>query len=64
MSAPDTNVEKQKKRHAPAMSAIKLSLAVVAILFVGWLAWVAWAADAPEEVDVQVQSGADTVQTD
>lgn len=37
MSAPDTDVPTQKKRHRPPLLGMWLGLGLVAILFVGWL---------------------------
>ena len=39
MSAPDTNVEKQKKNHRTPLMGIWLSLIIAAVLFVGWILW-------------------------
>ena len=36
MSAPDTNVEKEAKRHKPALGGIAVSLGVVALLIAGF----------------------------
>ncbi|MWD26971.1 hypothetical protein E0K89_005715 [Aquicoccus sp. SCR17] len=48
MSAPDTNVEKEEKRHKPALFGVKGSIVVVLLLFVGWLIWLAVYSTAPE----------------
>ena len=48
MSAPDTNVEKQKKNHRAPLTGISLSLIVVAVLFVGWLLWYVMSPDRQE----------------
>ena len=39
MSAPDTNIEKQKQKHKPALSGLKISVGVVALLFVAFIIW-------------------------
>ena len=41
MSAPDTNVEKQKKNHRTPLMGMWISLAVVGLLFVGGVLWYA-----------------------
>ena len=41
MSAPDTNVETQAKRHRGPLVGIIGVLAIVALLFVAFLAWTA-----------------------
>lgn len=41
MSAPDTNLHKQKVRHRGPLMGIAAVLAVVVVLFVGYLAYVA-----------------------
>lgn len=40
MSAPDTNTEKEEKRHKPSLLGIRGVLVFVAILLIGWLVWV------------------------
>lgn len=39
MSAPQTNLEKQERRHWGPLTGIALGLAFVVVLFVGWLIW-------------------------
>lgn len=48
MSAPDTNVEKEKRRHKPSLFGVKGSIVVVLILFIGWLIWMAAYSTPPE----------------
>lgn len=48
MSAPDTNLEKQKRNHRGPLSGIWLSLIAVAVLFVGWLLWYAVSPDSDD----------------
>lgn len=45
MSAPDTNIETQKKRHRGPLSGIALGLTFAGLLFAGLLIWTAYAAD-------------------
>jgi len=54
MSAPDTNVEKQARRHRPAMIAIIGALAVAALLFL----WLLFAVTDPETEVEAVDTGA------
>ena len=48
MSAPDTNLEKQTKRHSPALAGMGIAAAFAAILFAGFLLIVAERGDAPD----------------
>lgn len=54
MSAPDTNVEKEKRRHKPALNAIRLSLIVAAGLLIGFLGWTFGQSDGPEGAQTQI----------
>ncbi len=54
MSAPDTNVEKQAKRHRPALFGLIGAVGLAAILFLVFLAWISLSGDAPEGADVQI----------
>ncbi|SFE61849.1 hypothetical protein [Roseivivax sediminis] len=59
MSAPDTNTEKEEKRHRPALLGIRASLIYAAILLLGLIVWVF----ASGEEDTGEPGGDDTVQT-
>lgn len=54
MSAPDTNVEKEERRHKPALTGIRLSLIVAAGLFIGFLGWTFAQSDGPEGAETQI----------
>lgn len=54
MSAPDTNLEKQKRRHKGPLGGIRLALLFAALLFVGFLIWTFAQGDEPEGADAQV----------
>ena len=54
MSAPDTNIDKQKKRHKGPLGGIALALIFAGILFVGYVAFEILAGDAPEGAETQV----------
>lgn len=41
MSAPDTNIKKQKRRHKGPLTGIPLAILLATIAFVGFLAWAA-----------------------
>ncbi len=49
MSAPDTNIEKQKKRHSAPLLGIGAAV-VVGVVAIGiWLAWAAGEGNTPRE---------------
>lgn len=39
MSAPDTKLEKQKRRHKPPLTGIPLAIGLAVLAFVGFLIW-------------------------
>ncbi len=47
MSASDTNIAKQKKRHVGPLVGIAAALGFAAVLFFGFLLWTAYLADNP-----------------
>ncbi len=51
MSAPETNVETQKKRHRGPLVGILAAVLLVAAVFVAFLAWTA------DDVDTTMQDG-------
>ncbi len=51
MSAPETNVETQKKRHRGPLIGILAAVLLVAAVFVAFLAWTA------DDVDTTTQDG-------
>lgn len=54
MSAPDTNLEKQKRRHKGPLGGMKLVLGLVALLFAAFVIWSFAASDGPEGAETQV----------
>ena len=48
MSASNTNLEKQTKRHRGALFGIAVAIAWAAVLFVGFLVWTAYQGDNPD----------------
>ncbi len=50
LSASETNIEKQAKRHRGPMYGIAVSLIWAAVLFVGFLIWTAYQSDNPTAV--------------
>lgn len=59
MSAPDTNTEKEEKRHRPALLGIRASMVYAAILLVGLVIWMTVSSDE----DTGEPGGDDTVET-
>ena len=54
MSAPKTNVEKEEKRHKPALMGIKGLLIFVAILMLLFGGYMMIKADGPQGADTQI----------
>ena len=54
MSAPQTNVETQKKRHRPALGGMKLAVGTALVLLVGWLVWVVAVGNDPQGAEEQI----------
>ncbi|MFV2052562.1 hypothetical protein [Aliiroseovarius sp. YM-037] len=63
MSAPKTDLDKQEVEHKPAINGIKLSLIIVALLFIGYLIYIAAAADDPAEGGVRIDTNAEQITT-
>jgi ABC-type transporter Mla subunit MlaD len=57
MAPPDTNLEKQKRRHAVPLIGMGLAVALVLIGFVVWLGYVAESADEPVVVEDPAAEG-------
>lgn len=49
MSAPDTNLDRQAKRHKGPLWGILTAVAVAGLLLLGYLLWIAEEGDAPYE---------------
>jgi NADH:ubiquinone oxidoreductase subunit 6 (subunit J) len=49
MSAPQTNLEKQERRHWGPLTGMAIGLAFVAALFIGYLVWTTANGDVPRE---------------
>lgn len=54
MSAPQTNIEKQKARHKPALIGLRAVIATGVVLFVGLIVWLAAQGDTPVDPDVKI----------
>ncbi|ABV95652.1 hypothetical protein Dshi_3924 (plasmid) [Dinoroseobacter shibae DFL 12 = DSM 16493] len=54
MSAPDTNLKTQRKRHIGALAGIGIAVAFAAILLAGYLVILADRGEAPEGADTQI----------
>ena len=49
MSAPNTNVEKQEKKHKPALLGIKGAMIFAAALLLGLVTWLSYQGNEPGE---------------
>ncbi len=54
MSAPDTDVEKQKKEHKPALIAIRAAMIFAGILLLGLIVWTFAQGDEPETPETRI----------
>lgn len=54
MSAPQTNIENQKKRHKPALGGMAISVIGALILLAVFVTWTVWKGGEPEGADAQV----------
>lgn len=54
MSAPNTNVEKEKQRHKPAIFGIKAVMVYAAVLLLGLVLWTFYQSDGVEGADQQI----------
>ncbi|ETX15620.1 hypothetical protein OCH239_14345 [Roseivivax halodurans JCM 10272] len=59
MSAPDTNTDKEEKRHRPALLGIRASMVYAAILLVALVMWMSFSSGE----DTGEPGGDDTVET-
>ena len=57
MSAPQTNVEKQSKRHRPALVGIGAAAAFGVAILVALMVWAFATGDEPEGAELQVEPG-------
>lgn len=65
MSAPKTDVEKQEKRHKPALNGMKVAVGFAVLLLVAFIVWTVASGDEPETADEQVEvPSGDVVDTD
>lgn len=64
MSAPDTNIKDQKRKHKPALAGMKVAVAFAALLLVGMVAWLFIQTDGPEGAAGEVEVGPALVETD
>lgn len=54
MSAPDTNVEKQKKQHRTALIGIRGAMIFAGVLLVGLIVWTVYQGQDPITPDVRI----------
>ena len=64
MSAPQTNVEKQAKRHRLPLTGFVVVVVFALTLLLGLIIWVAMRGESPEGADVQQQTGIGTTTTE
>lgn len=57
MSAPNTNIEKQERRHRGPLTGMWIAVAFAVVLFIGWLVWMFALADPAGEPAVTPASG-------
>ena len=51
MSAPDTNLSRQKEHHKGPLAGMGLAVGFAVVLFLGWMGWVAYNGTNPSESD-------------
>lgn len=54
MSAPDTNIDKQKKRHKPSLFGIGGAAVFGVVLLIAFITWTTMQGQEPQGADVQV----------
>ncbi|EAR52615.1 hypothetical protein OG2516_05888 [Oceanicola granulosus HTCC2516] len=54
MSAPDTDVEKQAKRHRPALGGMAIVLLFVALITIAFSFWIFAQGESPEGAETQI----------
>jgi len=54
MSAPDTNIETQERRHAGPLTGMALAVTFAGVLLVGLIFWTVYKGGAPEGSETQV----------
>lgn len=54
MSAPDTNVEKQKEEHKPALFGIRGSMWAAGALMLGLILWIASQGQEPRDPETKI----------
>jgi len=56
MSAPDTNVEKQKKAHKPALLGIKGAIVIAVVMLLGLIMWLAAKGQEPVTPETRIDA--------
>lgn len=54
MSAPNTDVEKQKKQHKPALLGIRAAVIFAAVLLLALITWLAYQGQEPGQPDAYI----------
>ncbi len=62
MSAPDTNIEKQKSRHKGPLIGITIGVIFAFVLLAGLATWVVWDGGEPEGAELQIDGRDGTVE--
>ncbi|MEB8385949.1 hypothetical protein OO012_01800 [Rhodobacteraceae bacterium KMM 6894] len=61
MSAPDTNIETQEKRHKGPLSGMFIGVMVAGVMFLGLMIWLVWNGNDPgEDTPAAAESTTDT----
>ena len=55
MSAPETNIHKQEKRHAGPLTGMRVLLIIVGIMLLGWVGWVVIQGQDPQGAETQIE---------
>lgn len=53
MSAPDTNIKTQEKRHKGPLSGMVLAVVIAALMFLALILWLAWSGNDPGDEGAQ-----------
>lgn len=57
MSAPDTNIEKQKSRHRGPLIGMAIGVGFALLLLFGLMSWLAANGETPAETGTQIDAG-------
>lgn len=57
MSAPDTNIEKQKRRHRGPLVGMAIGVGFALLLLLGLISWLAANGESPAETGTRIDAG-------